>query len=65
LSLAGLAMAGTASGRAARATTAFPTPISHVVWIYQENHTFDNVLGAHCVENGNRCSTCLPYFEAR
>jgi phospholipase C len=30
-----------------------PTPIQHVVVIYQENHTFDNVLGTLCT-NG-RC----------
>jgi phospholipase C len=30
------------------ATPTFPTKIQHVVVIYQENHTFDNVLGAWC-----------------
>lgn len=29
-------------------------PISHVVVIYQENHTFDNVLGKLCVDD-HRC----------
>src|ERR1022692_4718442 len=28
--------------------TPYPTPIKHVVVIYQENHTFDNVLGNWC-----------------
>ncbi len=31
-----------------------PTPIRHVVIIYQENHTFDNVLGTLC-RGGRRC----------
>jgi phospholipase C len=29
-------------------TTTFPTPIQHVVVIYQENHSFDEVLGDWC-----------------
>jgi Phosphoesterase family len=32
-----------------------PTPIQHVVIIYQENHSFDNVLGKLCVLD-NRCN---------
>jgi phospholipase C len=31
-----------------RADRALPTPIQHVVVIYQENHSFDNVLGRLC-----------------
>src|SRR5256712_1521228 len=31
-----------------------PTPINHVVIIYQENHSFDNVLGILCIQLG-RC----------
>lgn len=30
------------------------SPIQHIVYILQENHSFDNVLGAFCVETG-RC----------
>jgi phospholipase C len=30
------------------------SPIQHVVVIYQENHSFDNVLGRFCVQSG-RC----------
>ena len=30
------------------------SPIRHVVVIYQENHSFDNVLGRYCVQNA-RC----------
>jgi len=30
------------------------SPIQHIVVIYQENHSFDNVLGAFCVTKG-RC----------
>ena len=32
------------------ATGSAPTPIKHVIIFYQENHSFDNVLGALCVE---------------
>ena len=37
----------------ARGST-FSTPIQHVVLILQENHSFDNVLGALCVQS-SRC----------
>ena len=41
---------------AARADTIAPgDPITHVVIIYQENHSFDNVLGAWCVQTA-RCN---------
>src|SRR5437660_8307733 len=33
---------------AARAGAAFPTPIRHVVVIYEENHSFDETLGYWC-----------------
>jgi phospholipase C len=32
----------------------FTTPIQHVVFLIQENHSFDNLLGAWCAQNG-RC----------
>jgi phospholipase C len=35
--------------------SSFSTPIQHVVFIIQENHSFDNVLGPWCVQN-NRCA---------
>ena len=43
----------TASAHADPITPA--APISHVVIIYQENHSFDNVFGAWCVQTG-RCN---------
>lgn len=48
------ALVGTATGSSpirpqAASATAFATPIQHVVIIYQENHSFDNVLGWLCV----------------
>jgi phospholipase C len=33
------------------------TPIQHVVVIFQENHTFDNLLGGVCVEDHLGCDT--------
>ena len=36
------------------ATPRFATPIRHVVILYEENHSFDNVLGALCVQD-QRC----------
>jgi phospholipase C len=54
VSLAGVIglRAGTVQ-RPIRAATA--TPISHVVVIDMENHSFDNVLGFWCDANPNRC----------
>ncbi len=43
-------MGGSPAGTARAATG----PIQHVVVIYQENHSFDNVLGRWCVQSG-RC----------
>src|SRR5215470_18320274 len=37
------------------ATQAQPTPIRHVVVIYLENHSFDNVLGFWCDDHRGRC----------
>src|SRR5215467_11289537 len=37
------------------ATQADPTPIRHVVVIYLENHSFDNLLGFWCDDNPRRC----------
>ncbi len=31
------------------------SPIQHVVILYQENHTFDDMLGAVCQTRGNPC----------
>jgi phospholipase C len=45
--LSGLAMTGTAN--------AAPTPIKHIVVLYLENHSFDNVLGYWCRQNQTRC----------
>ena len=44
-------------GHSARAAGAsgWATPIRHVVVVYQENHSFDNVLGRWCVQT-RRCS---------
>jgi phospholipase C len=42
-------------GISADAATAFSTPIRHVVVLYQENHSFDNVLGSWCVTT-HRCN---------
>ena len=48
-----VALAGLLSGSTA---TAQPdTPIQHVVVIYLENHSFDNVLGYWCDANPRRC----------
>jgi phospholipase C len=46
--------AGTAGSSAPKSHTV-TNPIQHVVIFYQENHSFDNVLGALCVEQ-SRCN---------
>ncbi len=43
------------STRAARPTVPLGT-IQHVVVIYQENHSFDETLGAYCVAHPGRCN---------
>jgi len=45
--ISGLAMSGTADAQ--------PTPIRHIVVLYLENHTFDNLLGYWCNQNHGRC----------
>jgi phospholipase C len=40
------------------ATTSTSSPIKHIVVIYQENHSFDEVLGALCVQD-QRCDGSL------
>jgi phospholipase C len=50
-----VALVGAAGLAAPGATQAQPTPIRHVVVIYLENHTFDNVLGFWCNDHPGRC----------
>jgi phospholipase C len=45
--LSGLAMTGTANAQA--------TPIKHIVVLYLENHSFDNLLGYWCGNHHRRC----------
>ncbi len=47
-----LTAGGSPAGAAQR--PGFTTRIQHVVYVIQENHSFDNVLGAWCVQTG-RC----------
>jgi phospholipase C len=47
--ITGTTLAGSAS------TRFISTPIQHVVVIYMENHSFDNVLGYWCRRNRSRC----------
>jgi phospholipase C len=50
------AMALPAEGRTAGIGLAAPaTPIEHVVFLFMENHSFDNVLGHLCVAE-DRCN---------
>ncbi len=50
------------TGSAGAAALGVPTgplsqsPIKHVVVIFQENHSFNDLLGKLCVHEGNRCS---------
>jgi len=52
LSIAAFVAAAVASGPRDRARAATTSPIQHVVIIYQENHSFDNVLGLFCTLTG-------------
>jgi phospholipase C len=53
LNVSGVASSAVTLSPGARAGT-LPTPIRHVVFILQENHSFDNVLGAWCAQT-SRC----------
>src|SRR5437588_8413855 len=55
--VAGGTAVGAASGASplAAARAAAATPIKHVVVIYLENHSFDNILGYWCNDNPGRC----------
>ena len=44
-----------AVGSANQAYGQEPTPISHVVIFFQENHSFDNVLGVECRKRATLC----------
>jgi phospholipase C len=46
--------AASAQTKSERVKTAAVTPIQHVIVLYQENHTFDNVFGYWCDQTG-RC----------
>jgi len=52
--LIGISHGRVGHGQEASGTTLPFSPIQHVVVIYQENHSFDNVLGALCVQ-ASRC----------
>ena len=41
---------------AVAAATSTSSPVKHVVIIYEENHSFDDVLGAVCKERSVRCN---------
>ena len=62
VSVATLAAVGPTAPRAHAAPTAAAattsSPIQHVVVIYQENHSFDEVLGALCIQDA-RCDGSL------
>ncbi len=43
----------------ASAAQTFPTPIQHVVIFYQENHSFDNLLGLICKSRPTPCDGAM------
>src|SRR4051795_4566754 len=56
VAIACAAVAPAAAGRRAAAGPAGPAgKIQHVVVIFQENRSFDEVLGAFCRDHGSRC----------
>jgi phospholipase C len=54
--LAASAVNPATAGTGATASPPVGMSIKHVVLIYQENHTFDNLLGGMCLAQGNRCN---------
>jgi phospholipase C len=59
VALAGSAVLGVAGVIPSAPARAAGTPIQHVVVLYLENHSFDNVLGAWCDQTG-RCLGMPP-----
>src|SRR5262252_4945748 len=55
LGAAGAATAALVATAGLPAATAGSSPIQHVVVIYLENHSFDNVLGFWCDDHPARC----------
>ena len=50
-----LATSGPSAFALTGTVTARRTPIKHIVVLYMENHTFDNMLGYWCKQNAGRC----------
>jgi phospholipase C len=51
-----LAMAIPVASGAAATRSSATSPIRHVVILYQENHSFNDLLGQLCISEGNRCA---------
>jgi phospholipase C len=56
LAIAVLVFIPTLGAVMARPAPQFTTPVQHIVVIYQENHSFDEVLGAFCRATPGRCN---------
>jgi phospholipase C len=54
------ALAAAPGARAADPAAATRTPIRHVVFLMQENHSFDNYFGTYPGVNGIPSGTCMP-----
>ncbi len=56
--LATLVLAGSSARGASAVQAVHPwtSPIKHVVVLYQENHSFNDLLGALCVRENHRCT---------
>jgi len=63
--LVGTLGVGGGGGRVADAALPVPSPITHIVVIYQENHSFDEVLGKLCQEQVNGHNRCDGSTTAR
>jgi phospholipase C len=50
-----LATAGLSGYARTGSASAQPTPIRHIIVLYLENHSFDNMLGYWCNQNPSRC----------
>src|SRR5690348_9876325 len=55
LCVVGVVIVALAAAAGLPAATAGSSPIQHVVVIYLENHSFDNVLGYWCDDHPARC----------
>jgi phospholipase C len=60
--VAAVAAVAVAPAALANPSTNTKTPIKHVIFLMQENHSFDNYFGTYPGANGIPAGTCMPIY---